>query len=240
MPRVSELIFGQKLALARKSRGLTQRELGTAIGNVSDESVSRWERLEIAGLLPRQAPRLAKALGLTLKEFRAQIGVPLEEQASRSDTQSMAGFPRGVNMRALRPAWVAPEYQIGVAASRRVEKVADHPDANRPVATSDRRAFVVPVDGDCQSPKWKDGETVIFSYDAVDREGIIPGKSYYLAFVDGSTTFKRVFHDESDPDRYILRCWNTKKYPDEKRVHRDEVVSIARAVAKQVQVDEEE
>jgi hypothetical protein len=96
------------------------------------------------------------------------------------------------------------------------------------------------VDGDCQQPKWKHGELVIFSYDAVEREGILPGKSYYLAFTDGSTTFKRLYPDENDAERYILRCWNRKKYPKDQKIHRDEVVRIARAVSKQVAVDEDE
>jgi hypothetical protein len=133
-----------------------------------------------------------------------------------------------------------PEFQIGVAASRRVEKLADHPDANRMAAASDRRAFTAPVDGDCQHPKWKHGEIVIFSFDAADREGILPGRSYYLAFTDGSTTFKRVFRDEKDPDVFILRCWNRKKYPADQRVHREEIVRIARAISKQVAVNEDE
>ena len=35
-------------------------------------------------------------------------------------------------------------------------------------------------------------------FDAFEREGIIPGKSYYLAFTDGSTTFKRVFFESGN------------------------------------------
>ena len=134
-------------------------------------------------------------------------------------------------------ALAVPEFQIGVAASGRVDKLTEHPDANRLVATA-HRAFTAPVDGDCQQPKWRHGETIVFSYEAVDREGILPGKSYYLAFTDGSSTFKRVFNDETDPDMFVLRCWNRKKYPDDRRVHRDEVVRIARAISKQVTVDE--
>jgi hypothetical protein len=149
-------------------------------------------------------------------------------------------MPGGLDLTRLRPARILPEYQIGVAASRRVDKFSEHPDANRPAAVSDRRAFTAPVDGDCQHPKWKHGEVVVFSFDAAEREGIMPGRSYYLAFTDGSTTFKRVFTDESDPEIYILRCWNRKKYPADQRVHREEVVRIARAVSKQVMVDEEE
>ena len=130
---------------------------------------------------------------------------------------------------------MVPHFVSGVAASKLVEKIEDEdPESRRPADTIDDRAFTIPVDGDCQEPVWNDGDVVLFSYDAYEREGILPGKSYYLAFTDGSTTFKRVFVDPKDPHVYVLRCWNTRKYPAERRVHFTEVVRIARAVAKQV------
>jgi hypothetical protein len=190
-------------------------------------------------------PKLAEVLGLTLEEFKTQFCLPSSNepptlQSNISVLGDGPGFPTGLDLRRVRPAKVLPEFQIGIAASRRVEKLADHPDANRLVASGDRRAFTAPVDGDCQHPKWKHGEIVVFSFDAVEREGIIPGRSYYLAFTDGSTTFKRVFTDEKDTELFILRCWNRKKYPGDQKVHRDEIVRIARAISKQVVVDEEE
>jgi len=126
-----------------------------------------------------------------------------------------------------------PHFSAGVAASQLVEKLEDeNPEKRSLVETEDLRVFTVPVDGDCQNPVWKDGETVVFSFDAFEREGIIPGKSYYLAFVDGSTTFKRVFLDPADPEVYILRCWNFRRYPTQRRVHFSQVVRIARAISK--------
>jgi transcriptional regulator with XRE-family HTH domain len=244
MARVAH-IFGQRLAKAREELAMTQRELGEAIGGVSDETISRIERHEVAGILAKRLPKLAHTLGLTLDDFKARFCVPdrgpdgVSSKAS-SDLTGKLGLPAGLDMRRVRTARVLPEFQIGVAASRRVDKFAEHPDANRLVAAPDRRAFTAPVDGDCQHPKWKHGETVIFSFDAVEREGILPGKSYYLAFTDGSTTFKRIFKDEKDPDVYLLRCWNRRKYPADQRIHRDEVVRIARAVSKQVTVEEDE
>ena len=172
--------------------------------------------------------------------FDAELFRRLFQRIARRTVIGCASTPAGLDLKRLRPARVLPEYQIGIAASRRVDKLSEHPDANRPVAVSDRRAFTAPVDGDCQHPKWKHGEIVVFSFDAVEREGILPGKSYYLAFTDGSTTFKRVFKDESDPEIYILRCWNRKKFPADQRIHRDEIVRIARAVSKQVMVSEDE
>ena len=113
----------------------------------------------------------------------------------------------------------------------RVEKLEEQDGL--PAGIEDARAFSIPVDGDCQEPVWKHGDVVVFSFDAFDREGILPGKSYYVAFTDGSTTFKRVFPDPNDPESYILQCYNPK-YPGERRVHFSEVVRIARAITKQV------
>lgn len=235
MARVAYL-YGKRLAAQRELRSMTQRELGEAIGGVSDETISRVERSEVAGILAKRLPKLAQALGFTLEEFKAKICLG----DKNAPVKNVGGFPPGLNMHGFRHAAVVPEFAIGVAADRRVEKLAEHPDANRLVDSRDKRAFAVPVDGDCQYPKWKNGEIVVFSYDAVDREGILPGKSYYVAFTDGSTTFKRVFPDENDPEVLILRCWNRKKYPNDHRVHTSDVVRLARAVAKQVSVDEEE
>lgn len=193
-------------------------------------------------ILPRayEEPRedavvtLSKALNLTPTELVQRLGVG----ALSSHIPPAAGganFPGGLRISEIRPARLAPHFVSGVAASKRVEKLEeeDH-ESRQPVATDDLRVFTIPVDGDCQAPVWNDGDIVVFSFDAFDREGIQSGKSYYLAFTDGSTTFKRVFVDESEPDVYILRCWNTAKFPAERRVHFSEVVRIAKAIAKQV------
>jgi transcriptional regulator with XRE-family HTH domain len=241
MARVAH-IFGKRLKAVREKLAMTQRELGEAIGGISDETISRIERQEVAGILAKRLPRLASTLGLKLEEFKVQFCLDENKStaASRASGADPISLPAGLDLKRVRPARILPEYQIGVPASRRVDKFSEHPDVNRLVAASDRRAFTAPVDGDCQHPKWKHGEIVVFSFDAVDREGILPGRSYYLAFTDGSTTFKRVYKDESDPDTFLLRCWNRKKYPVDQRIHRDEIVRIARAVSKQVIVSEDE
>lgn len=279
MSRVAH-IYGKRLAAARAALALTQRQLGDLIGGVSDETISRIERHEVAGILAKRVAPLARALQIPLDEFQRTllVNAPPALRTSKTGTQLVSetgtqlvssnssspdalspdapssdapspdalpiaersALPGSLDLRRYRPARVVPEFAIGVAASRRVEKFADHPDANRLVAAADRRAFTIPVDGDCQHPKWKHGEIVIFSFDAAEREGILPGRSYYLAFVDGSTTFKRVFLDESDPEALILRCWNRKKYPQDQKVHKEEIARIARAISKQVAVDEQE
>jgi transcriptional regulator with XRE-family HTH domain len=242
MARVAH-IYGKKLAAARNRLAMTQKELGEAIGGVSDETISRVERQDVSGILAKRLPKLAAVLGLGLEQFKSAFCPPDAPQPSETFSRKISDeslLPAGIDMFQSRPARLLPEFPVGIAASRRVDKMVDYSETDRPVDTADQRAFAAPVDGDCQAPKWRHGEVVIFSYDAVEREGILPGNSYYIAFTDGSTTFKRVFLDESNPDIYLLRCWNRKKYPKDQPVPRDEVVRIARAISKQVEVDESE
>jgi hypothetical protein len=180
---------------------------------------------------------LSRALNLTPTELVRRLSVA----DSDSDSKPLPKFngspmqPSSLQNSLRRPARLAPHFSSGVAASRLVEKVEDEdPELRIPVDTEDARVFTVPVDGDCQEPVWKHGEVVLFSFDAFEREGIIPGKSYYLALIDGTATFKRVYLDPADPEMYILRCWNNRRYPTQRRVRFDEVVRIARAISKQV------
>lgn len=175
---------------------------------------------------------LSKALNLTPTELVRRLGV---RGVGAPPVARGRPLPSALRSNEKRLARLVPHFVSGVAASKRVEKLEDEDfESRRPADTIDDRAFTIPVDGDCQEPVWNDGDVVLFSYDAYEREGVLPGKSYYLAFTDGSTTFKRVFVDPADPHVYVLRCWNSAKYPAERRVHFTEVVRIARAVAKQV------
>jgi len=181
---------------------------------------------------------LSKALNLTPTELARRLAAGGQSQSRSQPGGALA--PPGLRINEMQPAQLAPHFQIGIAASELVEKLEDEDHESRqPVSTPDIRIFTIPVDGDCQEPVWKDGELVVFSFDAYEREGIVPGKSYYLAFTDGSTTFKRVFIDSLDHDYYLLKCWNTGRYPAERRVHFSNVVRIARAIAKQVNPEDQ-
>jgi hypothetical protein len=176
---------------------------------------------------------LSKALNLSPTELVRRLGV--RNIGGNVMVPAVRDLPTALRSNLKRPARMVPHFISGVAASKRVEKVEDEDfNSRRPADTLDDRAFTIPVDGDCQEPVWNDGDVVLFSYDTYEREGIVSGKSYYMAFSDGTTTFKRVFLDKADPDFYVLRCWNEKKYPHERRVHFSEVVRIARAVSKQM------
>lgn len=229
-------IYGPRLTEIRKLLGFPPERVGPALGMSADD-VTELEEGGMSFVAVEAIDRLATVLKMSRGELLERLAVP-DEFFERP--KKFPDMPIGLNLRMRRPAQIVPEFQIGIAASRRVEKIAEHPDAHRPIHSLDRRAFTVVVDGDCMTPKWKNGEIVVFSFDAVEREGLIPGRSYYLQFADGTSTFKRVFLDENDPEIRVLRCWNVKKYPQEWKVHVDEVVRIARAISKVVVPDERE
>ncbi|HEX4125672.1 MAG TPA: XRE family transcriptional regulator [Tepidisphaeraceae bacterium] len=236
----------------RLSREWTQEQLALAAGP-SVETISNIERGTVRpqGLTMQ---KLLRALQADPQKFHAYVAGDLDDLRAVEPPPSPDPAPRrraaagsaadpptppGLHLHLRRPARAVPEFPIGIAASQRVEKLAaDHSDTFRMVDTEDIRVFTAPVDGDCMSPVWNDRETVIFSYDAFDREGILPGRSYYLAFTDGTSTFKRLFPDAEDADVYRLTCWNAAKYPQIRRVHYSEVVRIARAVSKVIVPEE--
>lgn len=207
--------------------------------NAGLDSPEPADRLNVAGQKEDAVVSLSKALNVTPTELVRRLtgGSALTASSAVAGGGALAEgeLPPAIRADEMRPARFVPHFTSGIAASRRVEKLEDEDfESRQPAASEDVRAFTIPVDGDCQEPVWNNGEIVLFSFDAYEREGILPGKSYYLAFTDGSTTFKRVFLDPADPEVYILRCWNNRKYPTQRRVHFSEVVRIARALSKQV------
>jgi len=226
---------GSNALTGADSTALTARPSTEDTGDAAPDEVQEEPLREDAVIT------LSKALNLPPTELVRRLTVKPEEpmlpppRAVGLEPSPYAGLPSGLRMEFMRPARMAPKFSSGVAASKLVEKLEDEDaEEKQPVDTEDVRVFTIPVDGDCQDPVWKNGEVVVFSFDAVEREGIQSGKSYYLAFTDGSTTFKRVFLDENDPDAYILQCYNTIRYPQRRRVPCSEVVRIARAISKMV------
>src|SRR5580704_17724746 len=108
MPRVTH-IFGRRLAAAREELAMTQRELGEAIGGVSDETISRIERQEVAGTLSKRLPKLALVLGLTLEEFKVRFclaGEPTAAANGAAGNVQGGSLLSGLDLKRLRPARV--------------------------------------------------------------------------------------------------------------------------------------
>ncbi len=77
-------------------------------------------------------------------------------------------------------------------------------------------------------PRYRHGDVVVFSVDAVNQEGIVDGRNYFVQFEDGENTFKRIFQDPADPDQLILRCWNVQYA--QRIVDRRRIRLLARAI----------
>src|SRR4029079_13743306 len=65
----------------------------------------------------------------------------------------------------------------------------------------DKDAFAARVHGDSMSPKYREGDIVIFSPAA----GTKSGDDCFVRFEDGHTTFKRVFFEKDESGRGVLR-----------------------------------
>jgi transcriptional regulator with XRE-family HTH domain len=216
------LISGDRLASLRNERYLTQAELASRLG-MSTAGVRRLEQLDVGGMQVRNFRRLAELARCTPEQLRQRIGVRPGWSGSRPEL--VAGQPAAL-ARGPSLAVIDVERFHGVSAAR-TEDRAGVERGHIPVPAGAGRRFAAVVDGDCMEPKYENGDVVVFSIDAAEKEGIIEGRNYFIQFTDGQNTFKRIFFEPTDADWLILRCWNAR-YPD-RRVERTMVQLLARA-----------
>ncbi len=216
------LISGERLASLRAERYLTQEELAGRLG-MSTAGVRRLEQLRAGGMQLRNFRRLAALTEVTPEQLRQRICLPLphpQQPGSLVHGQPSALLPGSAS------AVVEIERFHGVSAARSEDRAGVERD-QVPVPAGAGRRFSVVVDGDCMEPKYRNGDVVVFSIDAAEREGIVDGRNYFIQFADGQNTFKRIFREPSDIEWLVLRCWNAK-YPD-RRVERASIQLLARA-----------
>lgn len=226
------VIFGQKLAALRRERYLTQDEFAQRL-EMWAANVRRLEQAQASGMQLKNFRRLASLLNVSPDELRRQIGpataAPLPIQRSGAAlADGPADFPSALSPDATQPLADLPHYH-GVSAAR-IEHRTDASRGTIQAPAGSQRRFAVTVDGDCMEPRYANGDVVIFSIDAAEREGVVDGKNYFIQFTDGENTFKRLFTDPDNPEVVILRCWN-EKYA-ERVVERSAIRLLARAVFK--------
>lgn len=237
-------IVGKRFAALRRERYLTQEEFAQRL-EMSPANVRRLEQSPISGMQVKNFRRLAGLLNIAPDELRRRIGAPRGE--ARDSTERI---PQARGAESTRPAAPMPESTIhdaefpagvggppretvdithfhGVSAARIEDRTATARGAV-PAPPGPRRRFAVTVDGDCMAPRYQHGDIVVFSVDAAEREGIVEGKNYFIQFVDGENSFKRIFLDPESRDRVILRCWNERYAP--RIVERNRIKLLARAV----------
>jgi phage repressor protein C with HTH and peptisase S24 domain len=227
------MILGKRFAALRRERYLTQDEFAQRL-EMSPANVRRLEQAEVGGMQVKNFRRLATLVNVSPDDLRRSIGVKETPPPDTSNAQGAsqdppvvsAQFPAGLKAPTQRDIVDVPHYH-GVSAAR-IENRTDTPRGRAPVPTGAKRRFAVTVDGDCMEPKYRDGDVVVFSVDAAEREGIVDGKNYFIQFTDGENTFKRIFPDPDNRELLILRCWN-ERYP-QRIVDRSRVKLLARAV----------
>lgn len=211
MPHIGDVIRKH-----REDMDLSQRELGEKV-EMTGQAISLIE----TGKSKPQGKTLRKIAAVfdtTAQQLRAETGAGIAEPAP----SGMRGPPRDVML--------AEHYQ-SVSAARTEDRELVARKGQMPVPRSGgSRQFVVTVDGDCQEPRYHSGDDVVFSVDALEREGIRDGASYYVELKDGTTTFKRVFVHPDNRELLILQAWNPHYPPRE--IHRDDVQMIARCLGR--------
>lgn len=98
---------------------------------------------------------------------------------------------------------------------------------------NDEQAFAARVHGDSMTPKYREGEIVIFSPAADPRSG----DDCFVRFGNGNTTFKRVFFETDDAGRTVIRLQPRNEQYRPQTLAAEEVTGLYRAVFKYQRVD---
>lgn len=99
----------------------------------------------------------------------------------------------------------------------------------------DGDAFAARVYGDSMTPKYREGDIVIFSPAAAPREG----DDCFVRFKDGQTTFKRVFFETGEKGVSTLRLQPRNERYRPQVVPSEQVTGLYRAVYRYQRVDGE-
>ena len=227
------MILGKRLAALRHDRYLTQEEFAQQLA-MSSANVRRLEQAPASGMQAKNFRRLAALLELAPEELQRRIGMtehdsqPAQGLGPRELPPHQTALPTGLRADTIQPIVDVPHFH-GVSATRIEDRTAD-PRGVLSIPSGPKQRFAVTVDGDCMEPRYRDGDVVVFSIDAAEREGIVDGKSYFVQFTDGQNTFKRIFLDAGNREALILRPWNPR-YP-ESTIDRSSIKVLARAVCR--------
>ena len=100
---------------------------------------------------------------------------------------------------------------------------------------SDKDAFAARVHGDSMVPKYREGDIVIFSPAAATKSG----DDCFVRFEDGHTTFKRVFFENDDTGRPVLRLQPRNEKYRAQTIPSERVSGLYKAMFKYQRVDQD-
>jgi repressor LexA len=99
----------------------------------------------------------------------------------------------------------------------------------------DKDAFAARVHGDSMTPKYREGDIVIFS----PALGLRSGDDCFVRFSDGQTTFKRIFFETADGGGPVVRLQPRNERYRAMVVASEQIAGVYKAVYKYQRVDEE-
>jgi phage repressor protein C with HTH and peptisase S24 domain len=99
----------------------------------------------------------------------------------------------------------------------------------------DKDAFAARVHGDSMTPKYQEGDIVIFSPNALTRSG----DDSFVRFEDGQTTFKRVFFESDDQGAGVLRLQPRNEKYRPQVVPQEKITGLWKALFKYQRVNED-
>lgn len=100
---------------------------------------------------------------------------------------------------------------------------------------NDNDAFAARVHGDSMTPKYREGDIVIFSPAANMRSG----DDCFVRFEDGTTTFKRAFFETDEKGEAVIRLQPRNEKYRARTVPAPEVTGLYKAVFKYQRCDED-
>ena len=98
----------------------------------------------------------------------------------------------------------------------------------------DQDAFAARVHGDSMTPKYCEGDIVIFSPAATPKDG----DDCFVRFADGHTTFKRVFFEKAEGNKQVLRLQPRNEKYRPQVVASEDVSGLYKALYRYQRVDE--
>ncbi len=104
-----------------------------------------------------------------------------------------------------------------------------------PDVQGDTDAFAARVHGDSMSPKYRQGDIVIFSPAAAPKSG----DDCFVRFADGHTTFKRVFFESDPTGESVLRLQPRNEKYRPQVIPPEDVTGVYKAVFRYQRVDED-
>lgn len=225
--RIQIAISGKRLKALRTGLHMTQSMVAAQAG-ISISGYTRFEQEESAVMRTSNFHRLAAAFKMEVAELEKKVRPPRDAEKNQP-----VDLDQNVEPYSEVKLFDIPLFDLSVAASGWVE-------ASEIGGVSDPRVieqglFRIRIRGDSMQKTWNTGDVTEFKLVRWGVDELKIGADYYVHRNDGYATFKRLV--SLDDDEYVLAAANKKKYPDKMPVARQDVVRMAKAVARVTLMD---